>query len=185
MLSSPCFICWGIYTISNIYPDFRLAERFLERTTVLWKSCLFWNVFINLIKRLHREMSNQLLMDKKMLFPIIFVTLIPTHSPLSCVSKSCCSCSSCQWAQVTISYCLVGWKPDQCDNVYPMQRSTISALLSVNSLQNRGSISLGLFLVSRKLFWRFKLEFLVALYWIQYELSHKPLMCSVWKCLQL
>lgn len=85
MLSSPCVIRWGIYTISNIYPEFRLAERFLERTTVLWKSCLFWNVFINLIKRLHSETSNQLLMDKKMLFPIIFVTLIPTHSALSLV----------------------------------------------------------------------------------------------------
>lgn len=176
MLFSPCVTYWEFvtfvnifireYIISSICPEIRIPKRFLEGTTVLWKSCIICNVFINLIKRLHREVSNQLLMDKKLLISHHFCNLDShTLSPLSRISKSCCSCSSCQgaakWAQVTISYCLVGWKPDQCDNGYPMQRSTISALLSVQKY--RGSISLRFFLVFRKLFWRVKPEFLVAL----------------------
>lgn len=119
-----------------MYPEFRISERFLERTTVPWKSYLFYNVFINLIKRLHREASNLLLMDEKLLISHHFCHPDShTLSPLSARAAVHAAAASEQPVGASHHFLLpCWWKPDQCDDVYPLQRSTISALLSVNSL---------------------------------------------------
>jgi len=91
---------------------------------------------------------------------------------------------SVQWVQVTISYWSVRWKPDQRGNMYPMQRSSYFCATVSEQPPNQRQHQFGAFPGINEILLRIKPEFLVALYWIQEELSQESLTCSVWKCLQ-